>query len=575
MRKEKSLREKLNQSFILIILLLFFVTVIISIVFFVRSYYYQNSKSIQQINDLAMNNIKYEYSNIEQYASNIARNDTVTTLMSQVKYNDVKYSLDACTKIKQYVLKNLSLMGSGNSIQILFPSEADYVDNFKLIEFRSENNFCEEFGINIDDLRDKNSFIKRFRGSYFFIYTRPILNVYNTDNIGTIAIYYDIRRNLKKFSNIGVSAKGMFILVDENGLILCHNREKYLFKNIKDEAFGQKLMGDDLSPVINDGGKKYFCYINIMPTTNWRAISVVPIDEFYRGIILLVLVVLIACIPVLFISLVLCKRFINQIMYPAKKICDSMEKTEKVSIDNDELFTEFEFMAQKYNDMVDCIKQQMDEISQNEREKRKADMRVLYEQINPHFLYNTLDSINWLMACNDDENSVRAGEMLSLLAGMLRIGLSKGRETISVSEEIEHVQNYLKIQEIRRDSAFEVYYDVSEECLDVQMIKIILQPVVENSIVHGFDEIESGGIIKIKVYSEEKDIIFVVSDNGSGCDTSVLEKNIKSGEGGFGLYNIQKRINLYYGEDYGLSVKRSDMGGTECIVRISRVIKNN
>ena len=236
-----------------------------------------------------------------------------------------------------------------------------------------------------------------------------------------------------------------------------------------------------------------------------------------------------------------------------------------INVDDQELFAEFAFIAEQYNSMICRIRCQMNELSKKEIEKRKADMRVLYEQINPHFLYNTLDSINWLAVQSKDLYSKKVVEMVSMLAKMFRISLSKGQETISVAEEIEHVKSYISIQQIRYSDIFTTEYAIDPDILSYRIIKIILQPIVENAIVHGFCDYKGGGLIKISAYGEAEKIIFTVEDNGCGADAEVIKNNLntppENEKSGYGLYNIQRRIKLYYGDAYGIDAERSGSGG--------------
>lgn len=559
--RSKSFKENLNYSYVLIILIMIVLTLLISVCFFWYLYYSSTMDSISQITGLAMQNIKYEYNNIEQYAMALSRNEVLQQVMTDTDFSDNQNVTENLIRLRKE-LDNADYIGSGNNVRIIFASENN---KYSYSYFQSESYFCEVN--NIDRLKLDDIYIGYVteNSEKYLVYVRPLFADFGSERIGNIAVFYNLEKNFIKFSDINVTNNGVFFVTNENGEILCHHNKDYILKNLKDESYGDKLLNGTKAFRFRDGSKSYFCSVEIMPTTNWRAISVVPTDKFYRDIFLYVAGILAACIIVLLVALNISKKYVRKITYPVNTLCDAMKKTEKVDIEDNNLFVEFEFMANRYNHMICRIRRQMNEIAEKEEEKRKADMRILYEQINPHFLYNTLDSINWLAACSTDEYSEKVTEMVSMLARMFRIGLSRGKEIISVADEIEHVKSYISIQQYRYSGSFDTKYEISDDVLYCRIIKILLQPLVENAIVHGFENYESGGLIIIKACIENNNIVFTVEDNGCGGDVeyvrSLLNKTPENEDSGYGLYNVQKRIRLYYGNDYGIEVYRSDSGG--------------
>ena len=569
--RQENFKEKLNRSYVMIILMIIILAILVSFASFFRLYYSENKNNIRQITELAVRNIKYEYNNIEQYVLSISTNRVLRDVMLNIDFGDNQGVKQSFQKLRD-VLGDANYIGTGNKVKIIFASQEN---KYNYDEFQDENYFCAVNGIEKEKLDEPYLGYITEKHVKYLLYIQPVFTEFGSERIGNVAVFYDLERNFRKFSDINESTGGVFFVLNEEGEILCHHKKEYILSKIQEESFGEQLFCDKDTFILHDGSKNYFCAVEVMPITNWRAVSVIPMNTFYNNMLFYLASLIAACIAVVFIAFNMSKRFVGKIIYPVNKICNAMKKTDMIDESDDKLFAEFKFMAVQYNSMISRIKYQMNEISSKETEKRKADMRVLYEQINPHFLYNTLDSINWLVAQSNDKNSEKVLEMVSRLAKMFRIGLSKGKEMITVADEIEHVKSYIGIQQIRYSDSFTTEYDIDKDVLACRIIKIVLQPIVENAILHGFDDLESGGLIKISACSEDSMLIFTVEDNGRGADAEcikrIMEQTPANEKSGYGLYNIQKRIKLYYGDEYGIEVTRSGSGGMKFKIRMPKV----
>ena len=202
-------------------------------------------------------------------------------------------------------------------------------------------------------------------------------------------------------------------------------------------------------------------------------------------------------------------------------------------------------MTHKINILIENIK--------DEKEKQRiAELNALSAQINPHFIYNTLDSISWILLMKNDTETYK---IIYALANFFRIALHGGMKDITVEKELTHLKSYLVIQNMRFPDKFTVTYDISDDIMQLKMEKIILQPLVENAIKHGFDNMPEGGKISVKGFlTEDKDIKFIITDNGCGMDFDPVSMPAKPRKGGsgYGISNINKRLKLACGEKYGL-----------------------
>lgn len=271
------------------------------------------------------------------------------------------------------------------------------------------------------------------------------------------------------------------------------------------------------------------------------------------------------------------QKIVSGITEPIQKLCEAAEAAGSGDFKiraQGEGIDEISVLNSSFNQMVEEIGNLIEDIRVEELKLRAAELRVLQEQINPHFLYNTLDNIIWLAESHDTEQVVK---MVSSLSSFFRTTLSKGREFITVKEEEEHIRSYLEIQQFRYRDILEYEIAIPQELHEYQVIKLTLQPLVENALYHGIKQKRGMGHIKITGEKYKDVLIFKVKDDGRGMEEERLVKvrRILEGEepeerenGGFGLFNVNQRIQLHYGVEYGLKIQSAYQQGTEIWVRI-------
>ncbi|MHC1747805.1 MAG: sensor histidine kinase [Cellulosilyticaceae bacterium] len=308
--------------------------------------------------------------------------------------------------------------------------------------------------------------------------------------------------------------------------------------------------------------------------TGWKIVGVWQLDkvlmtfEEVKDFLILVLLVGIAmCIlGTLYIS--------SRLSSPLYRLQKSMKLVEQGNFDirveeNGEYVVSE--LSKTFNKMVLRIRELMDEIVKEQDHKRKNEIEILQSQINPHFLYNTLDSVIWLV---EDEKVEEATQMITALSRFFRISISSGRNIITVKEELEHARNYLAIQKIRYKNKFT--YDIvgEEKVLNAKTIKLLLQPIIENALYHGIEYIHYEGHILIHAYQENDSLIYKIEDNGIGMREETRQRlfdesfNVITKGSGVGVKNVNKRIQLYYGMDYGMKVESELEEGTTIWIKI-------
>ena len=288
-------------------------------------------------------------------------------------------------------------------------------------------------------------------------------------------------------------------------------------------------------------------------------------------ILLLVIVLFVAAFTGMILSQVLAK--------PAKELTKAMKAFEK----NAENYTytqvrgtgELMMLSDSFDHMVRRIQKLMEQVRQEEITLRKTELKALQAQINPHFLYNTLDAIAWL--CEEGRNK-DAENMVTSLAKLFRISISKGHELITIEKEIQHAQSYLRIETFRYKNQFTYTFDVDENCLGYLCNKITLQPIIENAIYHGLNRMVDEGEITIRIREDGDDIILSVEDNGIGMTEEQCQEILRKEPGdrtGIGIKNVNDRIKIYFGEEYGLTITSELDEGTCVDIRMPKVEKGD
>lgn len=361
-----------------------------------------------------------------------------------------------------------------------------------------------------------------------------------------------------------INDKGELVYEQQNG------RERFAFDEKENRQELNTALGKTKESCfrLNYRGEKYLVTRTDMKTTGWTLVSMVPYKSVMAETMAISGVMILAVAITLIVTLLLLNRILTGVVKPLKKLEKYMVQVNPDNMDQRmEILTDDEIghLSMKFNQMMDRIRNLKEQVIEEQEDKRKYELQALQAQINPHFLYNTLDSIIW-MAETNDSNIVA---MTEALAKLFRISLNKGNEEISLERELEHVKNYLIIQSMRYADKFT--YEISaepgvERC---RTIKLILQPIVENCIYHGIKKKRGTGKITIRAYRREQNLIIEVSDDGCGMPEEICRKILSdeieseniSGSG-IGVKNVNERIQLRFGKKYGLSYSSGEGVGT-------------
>lgn len=374
--------------------------------------------------------------------------------------------------------------------------------------------------------------------------------------------------------NVGIGQHGYCYIANSQGEIIYHPLQQLIYLDIKKENNGIITQLGDRTEVYD--GTIYA--IKDVPNFNWKVVGVSYVSELVDSkvatattsmISILIVVILCASVLVFLLSRKLTK--------PVRSLVFAMNEFEKNAIEFKYSpilgVSEFNKLSHSFEHMVVQIQELMDKVKNEEISLRKTELKALQAQINPHFLYNTLDSIQWMCEREKTEDAIR---MVSALAQLFRISISKGHELIPIEKEIQHAQNYLLIQSFRYKDQFEYIFDIDKEVLPYFCHKITLQPIIENALYHGISGMVDEGTITITAKKIEEDILFTIGDNGIGMTPEqvkeILCKELTDSKG-IGVKNVNDRIKIYFGEEYGIIVNSELDVGTTITIRIPAIVE--
>lgn len=380
------------------------------------------------------------------------------------------------------------------------------------------------------------------------------------------------------FSNVNLGNGGYVYLTNDRGDIIWHPKQNEIYSGRFNEDNKYAATLKDGITVENLSGKNLTLNVRTIGYTGWKLVGVTPSAALgIDGIKFRFFVLFVADLFLFLLAMI--NAFISdKISNPIKRLDGSVREIESGNLDVEIVPSgsyEVEHLGKSIKNMLGRIKVLMSDLVAEHNAKRKSEFDTLQSQINPHFLYNTLDIIVWMI---ENENSDKAVNIVTALAKFFRISLSKGKNIITVKDEVEHVRNYLMIQNMRFKNRFEYSIDVDEKVLSYSSLKLMLQPLVENAIYHGMEFMDGDGEIDVKVFKEDDSLYFMITDNGLGMSEDMVETLLskdfvpsKKGSG-IGVKNVNERIKLYFGSEYGLKVESEPDEGTKITIHLPAVV---
>lgn len=378
--------------------------------------------------------------------------------------------------------------------------------------------------------------------------------------------------------NILLGDQGYLYLISSGGGLIYHPKMQLIDVGLEEENIKAASTYRDGNYRETWQGKERDIIVKTVGYTGWKIIGVVPEQGFTLNGVKTQLFMVFVVAFFLFLLAVINAYISSKITAPIKELEKSVNALEAGELDTDIYIGgsyEIQHLGRSIGEMARRIQVLMEDIVAQHESKRKSEFDTLQSQINPHFLYNTLDIIVWMI---ENEQKQEAVKIVTALARFFRISLSRGKSIIPVGDELEHVRNYLAIQQKRFKNKFTYRIQAADEVLNLASLKLMLQPLVENAIYHGMEFMDGDGEILVKAELKDEGLCFTIADNGLGMTEKQVEGLLTgetkstSGKGsGIGVKNVNERIRLYFGEAYGLTIISEPDEGTAIKIRLPAV----
>lgn len=385
---------------------------------------------------------------------------------------------------------------------------------------------------------------------------------------------------------------GELYLLSEDNEIICSN-ENTADGNASDEDAADESpadISDRISQVLADAdltedftgeiqmdGEKYLLSNRMLEVSGWKLTGLISYADLYADLRQMRNVMIAAVIIATLFAIIFALTALARFTKPILAMQSTMEQVAAGDLDarvKVQTKDEIGSLGEHFNDMICQVNDLMEQEKENQDKLRKAELKALQAQINPHFLYNALDSINWLARMKRNDEVIR---MINALSGFYRISLSRGRTYITLEEEFRHAENYITIQQLRYKKLLNYEIDLPEGLGKYTCLKMILQPLIENSIYHGIKEKGVAGTVRITASEQSDEIWIRVSDDGMGMEKEQLEKIRELLEGdqeynsdAYGIINVQRRLKMYFGREYGIEIDSAAGEWTVVTVRIPK-----
>lgn len=581
-----SIRTSMILSFMLLIsfLVLFFS---------MTSYYYT-------IQDLESTSINYTVSllneisaSIDTYISNtksisrvVGENSDVIRLMQLYNERDVQTATPA-QKVEEEVLRARVTAHMGvvhntrseitNVAVISRKHDVVLSDPQKTVNKYSKYNLADWYLRPLsyfDDIIVSPSHVQNLiDGEYTWVISisKAILEPQTGNVLGVVVIDLNYKSIELICENAQLGKSGYIYIIDKFKNIIYHPQQQPVYSGIKKEPVSEILKLDESDPIMRDETSNKIYIRTNSGMTDWSIVGVVNADELIKNKLTTIDFYLLLSYVVLLVAALIATIISTTITHPLKNLENTMHLAEAGDLSvtyEGKINNEIGHLGSTFNGMLAKIKLLMQTAVATEEEKRKSEIKALQAQINPHFLYNTLDTIVWMSASGKNEEVV---EMTSALAKLFRTSISEGDNLVPLAVEVENIRSYLVIQKMRYKDKLSYRVDIPPELLCARTPKLILQPIVENALYHGIKLSPTGGEISISARNVDGDLVVVVADGGVGMTPQQMAHIFlpkDSPDSGIGVINVNNRIRLCFGEQYGLHYESEQGKGTKVEIHL-------
>lgn len=498
------------------------------------------------------------YNNLSEY---ISYNDTIAQVLTY-DYKNYYEMYEQYTKVLDPLLSSVKYFNQGVKQLTVYTDNPGIAKHDVTVAPVRE--IMEEkwyLAIEMAEDRDINWIVNRQNSKVFSARNMPAFQ--NVGNLGILYIEVDYDKLFESFEEMSGNEYGIYIVNDENDIIyqmtsydISQDRHPLKIEDIRE----QKAVCDAYT-IVDDS-----------MVTGWKVWFYKKNREIRSSVLPLIVAILIVTALCITFSIIATTIFSKVMVNDIEKLTENMKAVESGNMEitvTSDAADEVGNLIRGFGNMINRINQLINEVYKGKISQKEAEMKALQAQINPHFLYNSLSLINW-KALETEQRDI--SRLTLLLSTFYRTALNRGRNILSIRDEISNMDSYLEIQLMIHDDAFTVIREIDDDILEYQTLNLILQPLVENAIEHGIDPDEDGkGIITIRGRKDGNHILLSVEDNGIGMDEETAASILTAQSKGYGVRNVNERIMLYYGESYHLTVESTPGKGTVITIRIPQI----
>ncbi|HHW00254.1 MAG TPA: sensor histidine kinase [Clostridiaceae bacterium] len=552
--------------------------------------------------ELGKNNLESSIEEVDKIFRSLYINKDFQKYIATQDFSDEYSFIDTYTNVKNVMhslinsrrdIFSIIYVDKRNYLIFITRKEAGYIKDFL------KEDMPEWFNQALEELNDKNNerllipththiplgFKVTDYNEKVFTISRNVINTESDYSVlGTLFINLDLSNLRKIASDIKPYKDSFTYILSPDGTIVYDSSEKHTAETLSEDVLKElKLSRGHMT--VNMFNNTYIAVYTTSEISDWKVINFIPIDEYSANVSLVTRIVLIICVFAVLISIIVTFLVSKHISNPIEKLSDAMNKIEignmNLRVDesgNDEI----SILSKSFNSLLAKLQNSIQKEYELSIRQKDAEMKALQAQINPHFLYNVLQSISSIAILNNIEE---INIMAKSLGKMLRYSIKTNENIVTINDECEHVMNYLSIQKMRFGDKLQYYIDIPHYVKEYSILKLTLQPVVENAIIHGFNDKEGTDIIYISCWKDEDYIFFDISDNGKGIPPDKLNRIIEelnNTESGFysdkspsiGLKNVFVRLKIYYNNEASLSIESEEDVGTSVKIKIpARICK--
>lgn len=401
-------------------------------------------------------------------------------------------------------------------------------------------------------------------GEPTFVALKSITNIDNTKYLGALVLLIRETNISSAFRDLPDSSSRDFYITDENGQILSSSSSGGIYKDFssytKISSENYKTLTETDRQFFSVDGTDTLFICKSYPDLNWNVINLIPLESLTLDHMVILHNILLISIVVFILSVFFSILCTGTVTAPIQKLVEKMKSASAGKLNISASYSSNDELAVLYNQfnlMMQKIQTLLNDIYEEQNAKQKMEVRLLQSQINPHFLYNTLDSLYFVAIMHGDD---QMAEMVEALSDNFKLALNNGSKYIKVADSVKWMQGYMKLQNMRYNNRFELFVDISREILQRETITFIFQPFIENAMYHGLEPKIGKGKISLRGWQEQNNMIFTIEDDGVGID------DMSRLENGYGVRNVIERIKLNYGEKYGVTFESSPGNGTKVTI---------